>query len=163
MANQNLKFKYPCFIRKNSQELRNKLDDLGYTLNVFDEDGLGQYLCVCGKTYISTWSIEDNVRLSCIDCDINEDLFIAVAAIRDDTDYGQWFKIPITKINKLSGYYGQVIGMDGNQIIQTGWEYIKYDKRDTKLSDSIKFMIESGEKFIPSKMTVAELKEYFNN
>ena len=98
MANQNLKFKYPCFIRKNSQGLRDKLEDLGYTLNVFDEDGFGQYLCVGGKTYISTWSIEDNIRLNCIDCDINEDLFIAIAAIRDDTDYGQWFKIPITKM-----------------------------------------------------------------
>ena len=53
--------------------------------------------------------------------------------------------------------------MDGNQIIQTGWEYIKYEKRDTRISDSIKFMIENGEKIIPSKMTVDELKEYFNH
>lgn len=163
MANQNLKFKYPCFIRKNSEKLRYKLEDLGYTLNIFDEDGLGQYLCVGGKTYISACSIEDNIRLSCVDCDINDELFLAVAAIRDDTDYGQWFKIPVTKVVKLPGFYGQVVGMDGNQIVQTGWNYIKYDKRDSRITESIKFMTESGEKFIPSKMTIEELKEYFKN
>ena len=38
---------------------------------------------------MNTFSSSDN---SCIDCNDNEDLFLSLSAIRDDSDYMQWFK-----------------------------------------------------------------------
>lgn len=59
-------FTTPCFIRKNKAELRKKLEELGYkNRNLYFYD--------------------------CIDCGVNEELFLAIASLRDDTNYMQWF------------------------------------------------------------------------
>lgn len=98
-------FTTPCFIRKNTPELRKKLGELGYKKNSpnwtddcniiwtyqypvkgFDTPNyviadsfdipFDKHSCLCGKF---------------IDCGTNEELFLAIAALRDDTDKNQWF------------------------------------------------------------------------
>ena len=92
-------FTTPCFIRKNTPELRKKLEELGYTPNSYEcfWDDNNRYLI----TFISPTGfdgfglcITDCCILynkSYIDCGDNEDLFLALAALRDDTDNKQWF------------------------------------------------------------------------
>lgn len=95
-----MSFTQQVFIRKSTPELRDKLKKLGYRL------------CSCCD-YLDGWlfTIEDNVHRiaeyekeifledvkfyekSMIDCGTNEDLFLAIAALRDDSDYMQFFKI----------------------------------------------------------------------
>lgn len=98
-------FTTPCFIRKNTPELRKKLGELGYKKNSpnwtddcniiwtyqypvkgFDTPNyviadsfdipFDKHSCLCGKF---------------IDCGTNEELFLAIAALRDDADKYQWF------------------------------------------------------------------------
>ena len=96
-------FTQPCFIRKNTPELRKKLEELGYKpfgsvkygwdtgwglstdnrlgeFESFDDKGL-ENIIKCGSP-----DYEDS-----IDCDENVGLFLAIAALRDDSDYMQWF------------------------------------------------------------------------
>ena len=86
-----------CYIRKNTMELRKKLRELGYLDNTcftsFDNFlytlGDNYYTCKNYKKFSDMRSEEFVSR--CIDCGTNEDLFLAIAALRDDSDYMQWF------------------------------------------------------------------------
>lgn len=91
-------FTTPCFIRKNTPELINKLINLGYVKALFD----GEY--TKSEAYGLIVDQGDIVPLehgiqemelmftyNFIDCGDNEDLFLALAALRDDSDYMQWF------------------------------------------------------------------------
>ena len=92
-------FIQPCFIRKNTPELRKKLEELGYisTNAWYDEnfaictiyrDNRGEYF---------TFKIDDDFEriiapsYPYIDCGTNEELFLALTTLRDDTDVNQWF------------------------------------------------------------------------
>ena len=93
-------FIQPCFIRKNTPELRKKLEELDYlppSKVWYDEnfaictiyrDNRGEYF---------TFKIdEDFERIIApsypyIDCGTNEDLFLSLAALRDDKPDYQWF------------------------------------------------------------------------
>lgn len=91
-----MSFTTPCFIRKNTPELREYLSDLGYKQLRCSEDGClvtGLDLvssirseCFDNKDPMRTWDTAGR-----IDCGDDEDLFITLAAMRDDTDYMQWF------------------------------------------------------------------------
>lgn len=85
-------FTTPCFIRKNTPELREKLGKLGYYLHpeCIDDDR-GNYLFVNREYYLNRplGYLEELSRS--IDCGTNEKLFLAIAALRDDTDENQWF------------------------------------------------------------------------
>lgn len=102
-------FTQPCFIRKNTPELRKKLEELGYTNGAWESPHFEYPYLECfpnrkfglfkGEGFYMT---EDDYRLDgkvwtynpkedVIDCDDNEELFLAVAALRDDTDKSQWF------------------------------------------------------------------------
>ena len=83
-------FIQPCFIRKNTKDLRHKLEDIGYKLNIYDE-GLDKYLFVERTTYISAPIVYNSVARSYIDCNENEELFLALASLRNDSDDKQWF------------------------------------------------------------------------
>lgn len=99
-------FTTKCFIRKNTPELRDKLEKLGYENSTDNVVGdaiatsqiTSHYTTISQKMYNdsnphSTWS---NNR---IDCGDNEELFFALAALRDDTDINQYFicdKISVT-------------------------------------------------------------------
>lgn len=82
----------PCFIRKNTPELRKKLEELGYYLHpeCIDDDR-GNYLFVNREYYLNRplGYLEELSRS--IDCGTNEELFLAIAALRDDTSANQWF------------------------------------------------------------------------
>lgn len=82
-------FTEKCFIRKYSQELVNKLVELGHNMMRFPEP---RYI-VCDKNDIYLTSILPNKDIDeYIDCEENEELFLALAALRNDKmpDY-QWF------------------------------------------------------------------------
>lgn len=98
----------PCLIRKNTPELRRKLEELGLTpmniggctLDAHNYDGRGNHKTIDEGTAIITYLSNhygviydiDSVTLqNRFDCGTNEDLFFALAALRDDTDRNQWF------------------------------------------------------------------------
>ena len=118
-------FTTSCFIRKNSEELKKKLSDMGY------------YICPCANFEDAVWLdtskiggtvhgvgyfdseikytdctrekelkrfISENPEK--IDCGINEELFFAIAALRDDSDINQWF---VTEENEPSVNVGLYI------------------------------------------------------
>ena len=87
-------FTTPCFIRKNTPELWKKLEELGYkNRNLYFYDCIGVvydgFDCISQWMFGSIWDFAD-----CIDCGTNEELFLAIAALRDDTDDSQWFVYP---------------------------------------------------------------------
>lgn len=88
-----------CFIRKNTPELRGKLEKMGYYVchctegatAVFLMALLGEVHAVCDE---DVDMFEDEVKsgkCKLIDCWDDEQLFIALAAMRDDTDNDQLF------------------------------------------------------------------------
>lgn len=102
-------FLYKAFIRKNTPELRAKLEDLGYTNGAWESPRFHYpYLSVWpnpkfglfkGEGFYMT---EDDYRLDgkvweykpkedVIDCGDNEELFLAIAALQDDKQDYQWF------------------------------------------------------------------------
>lgn len=101
-------FTTSCFIRKNTKELRLELERLGYKCRRIDteffphiqtekdvlisKDRYGAFHgCNCGyKGQISN-GIPFSMLIEGVDCDDNEELFLAIAALRDDTDKFQWF------------------------------------------------------------------------
>lgn len=118
-------FTTPCFIRKNTPELRKKLEELGYKpfgsvkyewdtgwglstdnrigeFESFDNNGLENIIKCESPDY------EDSV-----DCGTDEELFLALAALRDDTDYMQWFtdgKLWEKSNSDLPSHYMQLEG-----------------------------------------------------
>ena len=88
-------FTTPCFIRKNTLELRKKLEELGYTLGVcphakYGEDKFDWDIHLFENKYhfrpYELYGLKNN-----IDCGTNEELFLALAALRDDSNENQWF------------------------------------------------------------------------
>lgn len=79
-----------CFIRKNTPELRKKLTLLGLKENDID-DFKEKWIAVNYGLYISVSEGFERIHLNDIDCGKNEDLFFAIAALRDDSDKNQWF------------------------------------------------------------------------
>lgn len=101
-------FIQPCFIRKNTPEIRKSLEELGYsiinegttTLDAHNYDGKGHHKSIeegravitsNGDYYGVIYDIDAVTKMGRIDCGTNEDLFLAIAALRDDTDINQWF------------------------------------------------------------------------
>lgn len=83
-------FTTAAFIRSNTPELRKKLKELGYKNygNPFQITDDSKLITTIDGEYVPY-----NVPLddSFIDCRTNEELFLAIAALRDDTDENQWF------------------------------------------------------------------------
>ena len=93
-------FIQPCFIRKNTPELRKRLENSGYlppskmwydknfAICTILRDNVGEYIL---------FKIDDDFEnvikpsYPYIDCGTNEELFFALAALRDDSDKEQWF------------------------------------------------------------------------
>lgn len=100
-------FTTPCFIRKNTQELRRGLEELGYnilnsgntTLDEHNYDGKGSHKSIeegkaiitsYGNLYGVIYNVDTVTKKGRIDCGMNEELFLAIAALRDDSNYMQW-------------------------------------------------------------------------
>lgn len=90
-------FTTPCFIRKSPYKLMDRLNELGYRLFGCE---LNEDLCIFTEPEYRLYSVEffSNIphpdETDSIDCGTNEDLFLAIAALRDDTDKFQWFISP---------------------------------------------------------------------
>ena len=101
-------FTTPCFIRKNTPELRKKLEELGYeilnsgdtTLDAHNYDGKGSHKSIeegkaiitsYGNLYGVIYDVDTVTKKVRIDCGTNEELFLAIASLRNDTDKNQWF------------------------------------------------------------------------
>ena len=91
-------FTTPCFIRKNTKELRDKLNAIGHKLN--HGKVWGRCLCVFQTEDSDEWryvaspllELEDMPNYeNSIDCGDNEELFLYTAALRDDSDNFQLF------------------------------------------------------------------------
>lgn len=87
-------FTTQCFIHKNTANIRNRLKELGYYCNPY----LGWhnlFTCVFGVNSVYSLDDYDTNGLKeidgLIDCGTNEELFLAIAALRDDIDKFQWF------------------------------------------------------------------------
>lgn len=83
-----------CFIRKSPDMLRAQLEDLGYKLfgTTLCEDYCIFTIPQYGRYRIEVFSnITDENTKGFIDCGTNENLFLAIAALRDDSDYMQYF------------------------------------------------------------------------
>ena len=81
-----------CFIRKNTKELRDKLGSITGTERwLFSlRNGYGNYIIHNQYIDSSDNSVEDN-KCDLIDCGDNEELFLAIAALRDDSNDKQFF------------------------------------------------------------------------
>ena len=81
-----------CFIRKNTQELRDRLSKIGYCESVFYCGDLSN-LCVnvLGNGEYDEANNYAPLLCNAIDCGYNEDLFLAIAALRDYSNEHQWF------------------------------------------------------------------------
>lgn len=88
------KFTTPCFIRKNTAELRKKLEELGYSdETIRGKKHEGTCLSLFRDGY---WNHGDADMVVTdgsygIDCGTNEDLFLALCALNDENGYMQWY------------------------------------------------------------------------
>lgn len=85
-------FTQSCFIRKNTPELKKKLEGFGYKYGGSDTKSWGSSALYCfdGK-YYEVYPAKPTRYHWIEDCETNEALFLALAALRDDTDKNQWF------------------------------------------------------------------------
>ena len=95
-------FTQRCFIRKNTYELVEKLKVLGYNQGFSARGNFGDSLLTTlnsmgGNIYGFLSIPSDKIEYPIIDdidgvnCGTNEELFLAIAALRDDSDRFQWF------------------------------------------------------------------------
>lgn len=102
-------FTTPCFIRKNTPDLRKKLEELGYIKNspkwtddcniiwayqYSEEKGFDTPHYVIANAFDIPFDKHSRLCGKFIDCGTNEELFLAIAALRDDTDDSQRFVYP---------------------------------------------------------------------
>lgn len=83
-------FKHSCFIYKNTPELRQYLDTIGYKYGGKASKFEQPYLYCSLDKYFECNSFPARYH-GIIDCGENEDLFLALAALRDDKPDYQWF------------------------------------------------------------------------
>ena len=94
-------FTQKCFIRKNTPEIRKRLDEIG---RAFIENGHGEWrihvdkneYLFCGDEQFCDDRIYYYIGRVCkpiegINCGTNEELFLAIASLRDDSDKFQYF------------------------------------------------------------------------
>ena len=83
-------FTHRCFIRKNTEELRDKLHSLGYVIcTCATMDSLSDGLYTFNGVVHSLF--DDSNPNDSVDCLDNEELFLAVAAVRDDSEADQYY------------------------------------------------------------------------
>lgn len=118
-------FTTSCFIRKNTSELRKKLEELGYYRHPSYGDN-GQYLYLNrGFYHTNVVGYSEEIERM-IDCRTNEDLFLALAALRDDTNENQWFIAQRTMWDE--NYNGEItVYYEENEWIMWGYYSLMED------------------------------------
>lgn len=84
-------FTQPCFIKKDTQELRDILKDMGLQPHPCIVPKCIDYLFVNRGFYSRNEIGYQEETERAIDCGMNEQLFTSIAALRDDSDKFQWF------------------------------------------------------------------------
>lgn len=96
-------FTQPCFIRKDNQELRDRLERIGLQPHPCIIPKSSEYLFVNRGFYsMNEIGYQEEIERA-VDCGTNEQLFFAIAALRDDADENQWFVMDVdvySEINK---------------------------------------------------------------
>lgn len=117
-------FTTPCFIRKNTPELRKKLKELGYTLHptVLYAGNYPQFL-FCNRNMYAPYGIGYREEIDrAVDCGTSSELFLAIAALRDDSDKEQYFTDNILwfkcKHNKVEEVEDMFIGIIFKEIVR---------------------------------------------
>lgn len=146
-----MKFNQPCFIRKNTPELREYLKKLGHkeVHSISKNKSHKKYL----YTYNGRFSQENGHFISCLkdyNCGTNEDLFKAIAAISDELLEGQYIKADAD----FTVYWGDQAGNDLSC-------HIKKDEVFT--ADRVFLHSECFDRDAWHMMSVQELIEYFKN
>lgn len=92
-------FTQPCFIRRNTPELREELE----SLEIYEHPS-GKAIGAClfvNRGFYSSLPIGYTEEVDrAIDCGTNEKLFLALSALRDDIDINQWFIMDMPLIYK---------------------------------------------------------------
>lgn len=99
-------FTQRCFIRKNSKKLQDLIYNFGDRGGTWLHELEYNTLLVADKDYFRCLDDErDNdkklIEEGFIDCGTNEELFLAIAALRDDEDVNQWHVIDIEAYTNL--------------------------------------------------------------
>jgi len=86
-----MSFTTPCFINKHSSKIIECLKELGYINygNPMQSMDFSKIFTTIDG-YFVPYNIA-SIDSSWIDCGENEQLFLSLAALRDDSDYMQWF------------------------------------------------------------------------
>lgn len=84
-------FTQACFIMKNTSDIRNKLEVLGYKYIQSIIRNKEEMLFANNGYFSNNFPYNAMLIDRSIDCETNEDLFLALAALRDEEDYMQWF------------------------------------------------------------------------
>ena len=86
-------FTQKCFIRKNTSSLFKRLEQIGGRSGVAFQHEKYNTLSVSPDFFrcVRDDSTELLINDGYIDCGTNEELFLAIAALRDDADKNQWF------------------------------------------------------------------------
>lgn len=141
----------PCFIRRNTPSLIKSLKALGYASG--ENYGKWNIICENGK-YITGKVIRENDKSKFIDCGVNEQLFLALAALRNDSDYMQWF---------VSHHLVIFTPMRGQSSVKQAFtgDFFLCKKEDGKslIASFIELPGEAKETW--HKATVEELKKHF--
>lgn len=137
-----------CFIRKNSLELQTRLKELGYSICPCTSFNGSVWLStniesssVHGKGFIDNSGLSgidtqdkalsaflyDAQKDGYIDCGDNEELFIALATLRDDTDKNQWFVVDNIWVKCYNDTPDKYIQLNGHKA--TPEEIIKHFTR----------------------------------
>lgn len=101
-------FTTPAFILKNTPELRKELEELGYAIMYGYDTGFIITNPEFGVAFLPVGpkvEVDEDSNREYIDCGTNEDLFLAIAALRDDTDKNQWFVLDHDNIWEAVGCY----------------------------------------------------------
>ena len=91
-----MSFLQSCFVKfkSNQYDLEERLKELGYNQRIEDYLGSSEYTYVIAKSQ-GTFHFASSITLYTddwgISCGDNEELFFAMAALRDNTDKDQWF------------------------------------------------------------------------
>lgn len=84
-------FTQSCFIRRDTQELRDKLKEIGLEPHPCIMPKACAFLFV-NRGFYSRNEIGYQEEIErAVDCGENEELFLAIAALRNDMDKNQWF------------------------------------------------------------------------
>lgn len=144
-------FTQQCLIHKNTKEIINFLNEIGYTL--YEGSDNCSKNVACSNRFNEYFTFDDNeyVLPNFIDCKNNKELFFSVAALRDDSDKHQFFVLETT-VNQWSenckpvGYFVKCV--------RDKW-FFDFDKSGNP-------SVLSERNISAHKATVEELIEHFN-